>query len=326
MNAQSAVPLWWRLGNAMTSVGVYLVNSAWPLDLAPQCLMRWPAWPRAFLSRSAVCLAALALVWALWKGRRHAANRGMLCGLLVFLAALVPFLGVIGFGIHAFADRFTYIPALGLSILAVVALERTRTAGLLFGLVLVSLLGLQTVRQVRHWANDATIWQQTLRVDGPANCDALEKLGLYHFEFTHDLDKAADCFRRAYAANPERCGQCLLLLVLAQCEKGDRDAARAAYMDLSEWDVREVSAAKRQGKSVSSTIAYQIGRIAYLMGDADMKDAMAAETRRLHGLLPEDVTVKYLRYLLGEIKAEAVTASDPYEYVQYRFLRSKCGR
>ena len=321
MDVQASVPLWWRLCNAVSSVGVYLVNSVLPLGLAPQCLIRWPGMPRAFLLNSAVCLAALGFAGLLLRRWRQSESRPIFCGLAVFLLTLVPFLGIVGFGLHAYADRFTYIPSLGLSIMLVWLFAKAGRAALPCGLALVVVLGVLTSRQTRPWADDGALWARTLEVDGPSNCEALINLGFYHYEFTHDLDRAADCLRRAYALNPKRCGRGLHVLLLALCEKGDREGAREAYMDLTAWNTREVEAAQRRGERIGSTLGFRIGRAVYLKDNPEMAKLVRDELAWLRANIPDNIHVKYLQHLFGELRAEDVITDDPCEYMQYRFLR-----
>ena len=323
MDVQQTIPFWWKACNAVASIGVYVKHLFYPFDLAPQCLVRWPGLPKGLLPGVAVCLIIAVLVAALAKRWRTPACGYALCGILIFAVALLPMLGIVGFGIHAFADRFTYIPAVGFSVVAVAVLQglrRGRSSIAVLPLA-VALLAVQSYRQSLHWRDDGTLWSHTIEVDGERNHEAQIALGLYHFEFGHDLDAAVDCFSKAFAANPERSGRILFYWLLALCEKGDREAARRVYGDLSAWNAKKVREARAVGLDVGATIDYLVGRLVFLNGDPSFREMVKADGRELKERFPDNIHVKYLLYRLGELPAKDVTPSDPMEYVQYRYVR-----
>lgn len=209
-------PLWGRLLGACAGFGIYLRNFVWPQWLAPQCLNVWPKLPRFLLPGlviSAVyglCLFRKALVY--WESRRELVAVERLDGIPVafeskapadlpfvgaawFAIAVAPMLGISNFGYHAFADRFTYIPAVGLSILVVIALGwAAKRVGktpvlVLSSVAVLSLMG-ATWWQTGFWENDYRLFSRTLEVDGDSNAFAHSNLGYYHFECHHDLTNA----------------------------------------------------------------------------------------------------------------------------------------
>src|SRR5208283_2889958 len=129
-------------------------------------------------------VALLLLISALvlrWRDRRY-----LLVGWFWFLGTLVPMIGIITVGEQAMADRFAYIPFIGLFIAVVWTLNawslndwtlnaspqvtqtsehRIPGAWLAAAAVLiVSVLGCLTYRQLGYWSNDETLWRYTLSV------------------------------------------------------------------------------------------------------------------------------------------------------------------
>ena len=102
-----------RIGNAIISCGVYLRQMLWPRDLAPF----YPLNPQDILaSRVAFSLAILTLISTaifIW-GRRY---RYLIIGWLWYLIMLIPVIGIIQVGNQSRADRYTYLPQIGLALL-----------------------------------------------------------------------------------------------------------------------------------------------------------------------------------------------------------------
>jgi tetratricopeptide (TPR) repeat protein len=123
--------------------------------------------------------------------------------------AVAPMLGLANYGLHAYADRFTYLPAVGFSILLAVVLSRwaSRPAGRL-ALVLACgvtlLFGFMADRQSRYWRNEQVLFEHTLEVDGRQNHMILGTLGLHYYEFDGDLPKAREYMDAAFAKTISR--------------------------------------------------------------------------------------------------------------------------
>ena len=109
------LPLGTRVGNAVLAYGLYLKKMVWPMDLA----VFYPH-PGSSLGAGPVALAALLLVglslgvW--WQGRR---SPYLVVGWLWYLGTLLPVSGLIQVGGHAMADRYAYVPLMGLFIILV---------------------------------------------------------------------------------------------------------------------------------------------------------------------------------------------------------------
>ncbi|PWU14144.1 MAG: hypothetical protein C5B50_17890 [Verrucomicrobia bacterium] len=108
----SVVPLHSRLANAVVSYARYLGKTFWPRDLVvyyPRVL-DWPLWQ---IAGAAILLAAITAGVLLLARRKPY----LLIGWLWFLGTMVPVIGLMQVGLQAMADRYTYIPLIGLFIL-----------------------------------------------------------------------------------------------------------------------------------------------------------------------------------------------------------------
>ena len=255
--ASADIPLWWKCANACAAFGMYLKNTVWPIDLAPQCLRRWPDMPRFWWQGVVLSgLAALCVLkWAVpvWRRREDACGgwpagawRWAMAGLLWFIVAWGPMSGVSGFGLHAFADRFTYIPAFGISLALAgagcaigrcsAAMRRVVSGVGVLGCIA---LGCATWRQVGFWQGEEALWSHTLEVDGEQNAYALRSLATYYFENGHDVRKVNDLLGRALESCEDAVGPAVLLYVVSLCEDRRSDEAIKVLSRLRKWHDRQ---------------------------------------------------------------------------------------
>ena len=157
-----------RLANAAISYGVYLGKTILPRKLA----VFYPI-PIEISAWKAVGAAALLLVLtalAVWKARKAP---WLLVGWLWFLGTLVPVIGLVQVGRQAMADRYTYIPSIGLflavcwglpELSAISESRRWRTALAGATVLILLVLTAATRAQVRHWSNGVTLFRHALAV------------------------------------------------------------------------------------------------------------------------------------------------------------------
>jgi protein O-mannosyl-transferase len=162
------VPWSLRAANALASYTVYLgkLFLPWHLAVFYPIPLAIPAWKAA---GAALLLAALTAL-AVWRARREP---WLLTGWLWFLGTLVPVIGFVQVGRQAMADRYTYIPSIGL-FLAVV----WTVAGLLTGRrvvltaaagVVILALAAVTRTQIGYWADSATLFRHALAATDDGN-------------------------------------------------------------------------------------------------------------------------------------------------------------
>jgi len=192
-----------RVETALIAYARYLGKAFWPSKLAalyPHPTVVYPAWK--------VVAAGALLILVTFMVVRARARPYLPVGWFWFLGSLVPMLGLVQVGVQAMADRYAYIPLIGIFLMCVwlVAdwgkahhLRREwiavpAVAGLL---VLASL----TYRQLVYWHDTATFWLHTLAVT-ENNFVAHDSFGDYLLEQPGKTEEAAAQFRAALAVNP----------------------------------------------------------------------------------------------------------------------------
>jgi tetratricopeptide (TPR) repeat protein len=155
-----------RVENIFVSYARYLGKAFWPTKLVPM----YPhphhslhAWQVAGAIALLVAISVLVVRW-----REH---RYLLMGWCWFLGTLVPMIGIITVGEQAMADRYAYLPFIGLFIAVVWGVRdlfseyKLPKAVLLAGATAVLVIcGFLTYRQLGHWSDDETLWRYTLSV------------------------------------------------------------------------------------------------------------------------------------------------------------------
>jgi tetratricopeptide (TPR) repeat protein len=184
----------YRLGNALESYAVYLGQLVWPAGLA----VFYP-FPRHGLPVPELALAGALLAgcsWVAWAQRR--ARPWLLFGWLWYLVMLLPVVGIIQAGVQAHADRYTYLPQVGLGVAAawLGAQWRMKPAlrgGLAAGVI--AALMICAWKQTGYWQDGRTLWNHAMAVT--------KNNELAHYCLGHDLfqqgkvDEAASEFRQA---------------------------------------------------------------------------------------------------------------------------------
>ena len=181
--AVKPLPIAVRIANALSAYIQYIGKMFWPTDLIVLYLQTGnaAAGNAAYLTFAAIVLigmSVLALVFAKKRGY-------LFTGWFWYLGTLVPVAGFIQIGYHSHADRYTYIPLIGLFIMIawgvpeLVARWRIKRLllPLLAGFVL-SLLIAATITQLSYWRNSQTLFEHTLKVQ-PDNFVIHNNLGKY---------------------------------------------------------------------------------------------------------------------------------------------------
>jgi tetratricopeptide (TPR) repeat protein len=170
-----------RVGNALVGYVRYLGKTLWPSRLA--VFYPHPAHvPAAQAAGALLLLAALTAAAALAWRRRPA----LIVGWLWFLGMLVPMSGLVQVGSHAIADRYTYLPQVGLCVAAVFGLgggvrrgAPARAAAAAVAVAVVGVLAALTVRQELFWRDAGTLFEHALAVTAD-NSVAHEQLGIWY--------------------------------------------------------------------------------------------------------------------------------------------------
>jgi tetratricopeptide (TPR) repeat protein len=194
------IPLSFRLENAPVATARYLLKLFWPGDMA----VIYPLAPVQIPSVAmAVTTLALLSVGA-WRMRKR--SPGLLIGWLWFLITLVPVIGLVQVGSAAMADRYTYIPSIGIFIAVAFGLDalcgsprRRKLFHVGSVLLLVACVGL-TEHQLRYWRNSETLFCHALEVT-KNNDIAHDNLGVA-FELQGRTAEALAEYREAVRLNP----------------------------------------------------------------------------------------------------------------------------
>jgi tetratricopeptide (TPR) repeat protein len=164
----SQLPLVIRLANAGHSYVAYLEKTVFPDQLAAF----YPLPQRILLLRVALDFALLGLLTLLvWRMRRS--RPYLLVGWLWYLGTFIPMIGLVQVGLQSYADRYTYLPSLGLalalSLLFAESSSRLRLPqpiALVAAGVLLAVLGALSWRQTLVWHDPVTLWEHAVTATG----------------------------------------------------------------------------------------------------------------------------------------------------------------
>lgn len=191
------MPLLDRLGNAVLSYCVYIAQLFWPVDLAVfYPLPIAPVEMAVIIGAAAVIIIVSALAIFLRNRLPY-----FFTGWFWYLIVLLPVIGIVQIGLQAHADRYTYLPHIGLLIALTwggIALLRKIHAVPVAAPVGIAVLGLcawQTWNQIGFWRDSETLWNRALAVTQD-NETALFNLGVI-YQDRGDLDAALAKYRAA---------------------------------------------------------------------------------------------------------------------------------
>jgi tetratricopeptide (TPR) repeat protein len=227
------IPLSSRAANAVTAYSTYLTQTWWPHNLAAFYPLVNLEWSDRRVWTSVLVLMSITFV-AAWQARRRPF---FLVGWLWYVGTLVPVIGLVQIGDQAQADRYTYLPLIGVFVILAWAVEDlTKQGGLVRGLALTGTAAaliaclFLTRSQVHYWQDSETLWKHAIAATGP-NAKARYGLGAAYRDEGR-LAAAAAEFRRALAIQPNynlarlNLGWCLLL----QNNITEADAAFATFL------------------------------------------------------------------------------------------------
>ena len=188
--ALSEVPLRFRLGNAIYSYVRYLYKGVWPAHLAifyphPGRSLAW--WKVAMAGAVLLLITA-----AIWQGRK---KRYLVAGWLWYAVALAPMAGFVQVGRQAMADRYAYLPMIGIFMIVVwLATDLTehsmelRRSAIVVSVVALSAFAWRTHQEIGYWRNTETLFTRSMEITGP-NYTAEENL-TWGFDIAGHADRA----------------------------------------------------------------------------------------------------------------------------------------
>jgi hypothetical protein len=194
---ESILPLSWRLQNAIVSYVAYIGKTVWPATLA----VFYPH-PLHSLSWSDVIAAAIILVAITMAVLHFHRARYLAMGWFLFVITLIPVIGVIQVGRQAMADRYAYIPCIGLFIIIAWGLNDLVTAAAIprvvpavAALCLILAFAAATTRYLPYWQNGVKLltharmvaWRPDSVIE-ESLAEALFAAGRYDEAFPHSRE------------------------------------------------------------------------------------------------------------------------------------------
>ena len=191
-----------RLENAIVAYASYLWKTVWPARLAPM----YP-YPVDGISLRAVMLSLIILTVFTTLAFLHRERPYLLTGWLWFLGTLVPVIGLVQVGDQAMADRYAYVPLIGIFVMIAFGLADVACAlhaGIAPRAIVIAGISLAlcfaTNRQLGYWSNNLYLWSHTLAVT-QNNFIAENNMGGALLLAGH-ADEAHEHFLRASGINP----------------------------------------------------------------------------------------------------------------------------
>jgi Tfp pilus assembly protein PilF len=189
-----------RFGNALVASMIYLGQMVWPAGLA----VFYP-YPHNGLSAWEVTLAGMLLAGlsvVAWGERRK--QPWLLMGWLWYLTMLLPVAGIIQVGVQAHADRYTYLPQIGIYVAVTWLVAEWRVSRVALGGLMAGVLAVLMVcawQQTGYWQDSETLWAHTIACTTD-NDTAHLNLGSVLLQ-DGILDEAINHFQKALQLNPE---------------------------------------------------------------------------------------------------------------------------
>jgi tetratricopeptide (TPR) repeat protein len=257
------LPLNWRIGNGLVTYMIYLKQMIWPRGLAvfyPHPENELPMW------QIGLAVAVLTLASAGAIALRHK-RPYFITGWFWYLLMLLPVIGVVQVGSQAHADRYTYLPQIGLYVLLAWAITDAFTSRLqrrvlaMTGCVAVTALAWCAYIQVSYWRNSESLWRHAL---GVTSRNFFVHDGLGRFLLDHGrVDEAIDQFETALKIAPDF-DHAKMNLMVALTRKGNTDEVVARLRTLVMENPNDAqahynlgNALLKKGDSQSAIAAYE---------------------------------------------------------------------
>jgi tetratricopeptide (TPR) repeat protein len=218
-----------RLAAMPVAYWAYLWKTLYPVELA----VFYPYSDEIrHLWRPLLALAGLALItWGAFRGRRQ--RPYVLVGWLWFVGTLIPVIGLVQVGTQAYADRYTYIPHLGLFIAVVwgvadllAALRASPAVPRAIAVASIAICCVVTRDQMSYWQDSLTMWKRTLEVTRD-NDIAWEGLGT-HYANAKQLNEALECYAKCCRIQPEildfRAKRAIIFYQMDRLDEAEREA------------------------------------------------------------------------------------------------------
>jgi tetratricopeptide (TPR) repeat protein len=299
MEHGDVLPFRLRIANAVVSLVAYLRDAVWPAKLAvfyPYPVEGIAPW--RVTAATGLLLAITAAAIALRRARPY-----LLMGWLWFLGMLVPVLGLLQVGMQARADRYMYLPLIGVAIAVAwrvhdgVRRPAARRAASVAGLAAIAGLAVVAHAQTRHWRDTEALFRHAIAVTGE-NGLAQQWLGSELLR-RGALDEAEQAFQEAARLHPRWMTPRRGLADIA-AERGDWRAAILGYERALRMAPKDARGHMRLARALAAT-----GQLAEALGRARHALSLSDGVRRPEALL----VLGFVHAERGETD-EAVAAYD----------------
>ena len=192
------LPLKWRITNALFSYFEYVRQMCFPVDLIPFYLHpenRLEIW--RFVLAVIVVVAVTAIVFV-----RRRPNPYLIVGWFWYLVMLIPVIGIVQVGLQGHADRYTYLPQIGLYFALVWLIwdltkswQQQKILLSAAAMIVLGTLSILSWKQTSHWRDTETLWRHTLAVTPDSD---VAHAGLGGILFVRgQIEEAIDHYERA---------------------------------------------------------------------------------------------------------------------------------
>jgi protein O-mannosyl-transferase len=288
--AADVLPWYWRVADALVFYTAYLGKLFWPVNLAIfYPYIQIPGW-------KFICSALVPVLLSIFCLGRIRSQPWMIVGWGWFLVMLLPVIGLVQVGMQSIADRYTYLPSVGLFLavawgMAVLASRSPgwRTGMTLLAAALIAGCLLDTRYQLHYWQNSVTLFHHAVEVTPEDDSMSNYMLGNAYAE-AGNLDAAARCHRRTLQIAPDfveahdQLGKVLIL-------QNKFTEAEAQFGEILQQHPDDANARKHLADAL-------VREGKYAEADAEYANALMAS--------PDDVVINHAR-AIARLKAESAT-------------------
>ena len=254
-----------RVANASLAYGAYLLRTVWPVNLTFFYPLVISKIPYGLAAVSGVVLLVMSA--AIWRWRKEAP--AMLVGWLWYLGTLVPVIGLVQVGGQSSADRYTYIPLIGIFMGVVFTVHpwlqaseaRRKVARYLYLAIVVSCLFI-SFKETYFWKDSVTLAGRGLTIRDD-NRMAYQMLGNYYFG-REEYERAEGFYKEYYAIDSSEPDIQLRLGTVLQ-QQGKTDEAEAMLLGCVERFPE------------NATVRFNLGILMVAKGDMDAARAWYIE-------------------------------------------------